>query len=111
MPEERLEDEMVDEEDREWEEDWDEPRPEFGEGQRTTDHVIVDVGRGGATASIPVGSDFVPTMERLAEEHNYGGYYRVWLNGSEVVDPDDAPAQVEAGMRIVLTPYDKVGDA
>ena len=70
--------------------------------------VFVDTGRSNA---IPVsaGSPFVATLERIAEQHNYGHYFRVFLNGSEVVNPEDSPETIEAGMRIAITPYDKVG--
>ena len=83
--------------------------PEFGEGQRPADRVMVDVGRGSNPVPVNVGEPFVPTMERLADEYNYGGFYRVFLNGSELVNPEDAPETFEAGMRVAITPYDKVG--
>lgn len=75
-------------------------------GERET--VIVDTGRGG-TAEVQVGCPFVPTLERLAEEANYGGYFRIFLNGSEVVNPEEAPQTIEREMRIIITSYDKVG--
>jgi len=86
-----------------------EESPRFGETQRPEDHVMVDVGRGGTVVRVNAGSEFVPTLERLADEYNYGGFYRVFLNGSEVLDPGDSPETIEAGMRIAITPYDKVG--
>ena len=87
--------------------------PEFGDNQRPTETVPVDTGRGNVV-QVPVGADFVPTMERLADEHNYGGYYRVFVargrgGMSEVIDPADSPDKIEPGMRIALTSYDKVG--
>ena len=49
------------------------------------------------------------TLERLAEDAHYGGYFRIFLNGNEVINPEDSPATVEAGSRIAITAYDKVG--
>ena len=74
--------------------------------QRST--VFIDTGRG-QSKEVPVGSPFQPTIEAIAEEAHYGGYFRVFLNGSEVVNPGDAPATIEAGQRISLAAYDKVG--
>lgn len=82
--------------------------PGFGASPRQQDTVPVETGRGNAV-NVPVGADFVPTIERLADEANYGGYYRVFLNGIEIINPTDAPPRIESGMRICLTSYDKVG--
>jgi hypothetical protein len=90
------------------------PEPvDWGARARTTQAtptgtIFIETGRG-ATAEVPVGSPFQPTIERIAEEAHYGGYFRVFLNSQEVVEPTEAPATIEAGMRIALTPYDKVG--
>jgi len=82
--------------------------PSAGWTQPTGQPIFVDVGRG-ATSEVPSGSPFATTIERLADEAHYGGYYRVFLNGSEVINPEDAPATIESGMRIAITSYDKVG--
>ena len=82
--------------------------PSFGEGQRQAESVPVDTGRGDVTY-VPAGSPFVPTLERLADEAHYGGYFRIFLNGREVINPEDSPATIEPGMRLVITSYDKVG--
>jgi hypothetical protein len=81
----------------------------FGTESRGGDLVPVDVGRGGQVVNVRAGSPFVETLERLADQANYGGYYKVYLNGNEVVNPSDAPATIESGMRIAITSYDKVG--
>ena len=81
----------------------------FGEASREGNFVPVDVGRGQPAVNVRVGSPFVPTLEELADRANYGGYYRIYLNGSEIPNPSDAPATIEAGMRIAITSYDKVG--
>jgi len=83
-------------------------QPQFGANQRAGAPIYVDIGRG-QTAEVQAGDPFVPTLDRLAEEAHYGGYFRVFLNGSEVVDPADAPATIEPGMRLAITSYDKVG--
>lgn len=90
-----------------------EPRPEgWATAERTTAQpVFVDVGRGGQPAPVNVGDPFPQTIERLSDEANYGGWFRVWLNGNEIVEPEDAPATIEEGMRIAITSYDKVGAA
>jgi len=90
-------------------EDRDEETPtvEWGQGHTPPASVFVETGRGN-TAEVPAGSPFQPTIERLAEEAHYGGYFRVFLNGDELVNPEESPATIETGMRIVLTSYDKV---
>lgn len=81
--------------------------------------VHIEVGRGN-TAEVQVGAPFVETIERLAEEAHYGGYFRVFKNGEELTeDPwldaehtqlnPNYPTVIEQGMRIALTSYDKVG--
>lgn len=80
----------------------------FGESDRDAKTVPVDVGHGNMVEA-KVGADFVNTIEQIARDARYGGYYRVYLNGSEVVNPGDAPAKIEAGSRIGIAPYDKVG--
>lgn len=83
--------------------------PHFGENQRGQADVIVDVGRGGQVEHVPSGSPFVETMEQIADRYNYGGYFRIYLNGDEIVNPEDAPSTIEPGMRLAISAYDKVG--
>lgn len=85
-----------------------EPRHEWAADQRPAQPIFVDTGRGAAVEVAP-GSPFVTTLERLADEHNYGGYFRIFLNGNEVVNPENSPETIEPGMRIAITSYDKVG--
>lgn len=108
---------MADEEIRdeeELEEDEEELTPGWAEPRwadtvaHPTGSVFVDTGRG-QTTEVPVGSPFGSTIERLAEAAHYGGYFRVFLNGSEVLNPEEAPATIDAGMRITITSFDKVG--
>ena len=80
----------------------------FGETDRNAGTVGVDVGRGHMVEAA-VGADFVNTTETIAREAHYGGFYRVFLDGAEIVEPGDAPEKIEAGMRIAITSYDKVG--
>ena len=70
--------------------------------------VQVETGRGQAVP-VAIGSPFLETVERIADDASYGGFFRVFLNGEELLDPTDAPENVEAGMRIAVTSYDKVG--
>ena len=104
----RLEDEM--DEDEEGRPDgWVDPNAQ----PRGTVHI--DTGRG-QTSEGPVGAPFQETLERVAEAAHYGGFFRVFLNGEEILDPErelvneDGSAKViESGMRIAITSYDKVG--
>ncbi len=75
---------------------------------RPTGSVFVDVGRG-EPVEVSHGAPFVETLDRLAERAHYGGDYRVFLNGSEVLYIEEAPATIEAGMRLAITSYDKPG--
>lgn len=95
-------------EDEDEEEEFSDEQGRFGRGQRTVDTVMVDTGRNNVVP-IPVGSPFTETIERLADQANYGGYFRVFRNGSEILDPADAPEVFQAGDRIAITSYDKVG--
>ena len=103
---------MADEEERveveEPEEEETLARPEWAEETRAVQPIYVDTGRGQGV-EVQSGSPFATTLERLADEAHYGGYFRVFLNGSEVINPEDAPATIEPGMRIAVTSYDKVG--
>lgn len=84
------------------------PRWGTPETPQPTVSVFIETGRG-QTTEVLVGSPFSETIERLAEQAHYGGYFRVFLNGEEILNPGEAPATVESGMRIALTSYDKVG--
>ena len=97
--------EVVNEDEPEEAEEQDLPQ---GWAQATGQPIFVDVGRG-QTVEVPAGSPFASTVERLADEAHYGGYFRVFLNGSEVINPEDSPQVIESGMRIAITSYDKVG--
>jgi len=76
---------------------------------RPAGSVYVDVGRGQPPVEVPVGAPFVKILDRLAEQAHYGGDYRVFLNGSEVLYIEEAPATIEEGMRLAITSYDKPG--
>lgn len=80
----------------------------FGETAAVGGPVHIETGRG-QTAEVQAGAPFQETIERVADEAHYGGYFRVFLNGEEILDPNEAPAVIEAGMRIAITSYDKVG--
>jgi hypothetical protein len=80
----------------------------FGTAARSTEVVKVETGRGNVVDAL-VGAPFEATINRIADMANYGGYFKVFLNGSELVDPETAPSTIQAGMRIALTSYDKVG--
>jgi hypothetical protein len=83
--------------------------PSFGRAERVNQgSIFVDIGRGGSS-EVAIGSPFVATLERLASEAHYGGYFRIFLNGNEVINPEDSPATIDKGMRIAITSYDKVG--
>jgi hypothetical protein len=85
----------------------------------STETVFVETGRGNPV-SVPVGSPFASTIEQLADRANYGGYFRVFVNGVEVLEPNPVkaaemglpipPERFEPGMRTVITAYDKVGN-
>lgn len=85
-----------------------EPVRRWAEDRQPEAVVHVETGRGNAV-DVPVGSPFIDTIYRIAEDVHYGGDFRVYLNGSLLLDEADAPETVEAGMRIALTPYDKPG--
>ncbi len=70
--------------------------------------VFIDTGRGNAIP-VNVGEPFAEAIERVADAANYGGYYRVFLQGREVADPAAAPQMIAEGQRIAITAYDKVG--
>ena len=69
--------------------------------------VFIETGRGQAV-EVQVGAPFAETIERLADEAHYGGFFRVFLNGEELIEPEESPATIEPRMRIVITSYDKV---
>ena len=58
------------------------PTPRFGEGTRAIGSVHIETGRGQTAVGQPFGS----TIERIAEEAHYGGYFRVFLNGEEILN-------------------------
>ena len=107
------------EEERTDKERTDEVREEARETQHTppvrwADHathpegsVFIETGRGQAVEA-QVGAPFAETIERLADEAHYGGFFRVFLNGEELIEPEESPATIEPRMRIVITSYDKV---
>lgn len=98
-------------EEEEEEDTWEEPRPGGwtpGVDAGVGGSVFVDTGRGGA-AEVQAGALFKEALEHIAEEAHYGGYFRVFLNGDELINPEDAPETIEPGMRIAITSYDKVG--
>ena len=106
-----MDEEEVREEEEEEEEDEDEEQPTqtWAEGQRGEGQsVFVETGRG-QSVEVPANSPFASTVERLANEAHYGGWFRVFLNGAEVVNPEDSPETIEPGMRVAITSYDKVG--
>ena len=70
--------------------------------------IHIEVGRGN-TAEVQVGAPFQETIERIAEEAHYGGYFRVFRNGEEILEPTDAPETIQQGDRLAITSYDKVG--
>ena len=70
--------------------------------------VMVETGRGNAVG-VAAGAPFRDTVEQIAHQANYGGYFRVFLNGDEIINPIESPTTIEAGMRIAVTSYDKVG--
>ena len=103
--EERVEEEEDEEEEEQ--ELWVRPQP-YGHEATGGESVHIETGRG-QTAEVQVGAPFQETIERIADEAHYGGYFRVFLNGDELLDPNEAPTVVEAGMRIAICSYDKVG--
>ena len=83
-------------------------REAFGDGATTQGSINIETGRG-QTVEVQVGAPFTETLERVADEAHYGGFFRVFLNGSELLEPTESPATIELGMRIAITSYDKVG--
>ena len=104
--------EMDEEEEGELEDEGEEestPRtPLAARATRQVGSVFVDVGRGDPI-EVQTGSPFIETLDRLAEQAHYGGDYRVFLNGSEVLYIEEAPATIEDGMRLAITSYAKPG--
>ena len=94
--------------DSEAEEAPDEAAPRvWGAAQAPTEDVHIQTATG-ASIPVPAGSPFAETLDRVGNDL-YHGYFRVFLNGQEILEEKDAPSVIEPGMRIVLTPYDKVG--
>lgn len=85
------------------------PTGAFGVGSPNQGEAIyIDTGRG-TQVEAHVGDNFEEKVNYAADQVNYGGYFRVFINGVEVVDPTDAPPTIQKGMRIAITAYDKVG--
>ena len=83
----------------------------FGAPDREAGTVSVDVGRG-QLVEVDTGLPFVETVEGLARDAHYGGYYKVYLaQGNEemheIVNPEDGPETIEEGMRIAITSYNR----
>ena len=70
--------------------------------------VMVETGRGNAVA-VPVGSNAASAINRIAEEANYGGFFRVFRNGGEMLNEPDPGMSIQEGDRWAITSYDKVG--
>jgi len=81
---------------------------------RRPEVVMVETGRGMAVQA-QVGVPFESTIDAIAERANYGGDYRVFINGSEILSPTEIPLDasgqpnIQAGQRIAITAYDKPG--
>jgi len=82
--------------------------PRWTGGTPPTGSIFIDTGRGQAV-EVQEGAPFQETVERVANEANYGGWFKVFLNGEELQDPSEAPDKLELGMRVAVTSYDKVG--
>ena len=80
----------------------------WADGRTQGQPIFVHLDRGEPVQVAP-GSPFIETLEELAEQAHYGGWFRVFVNGSEVINPEDAPATIEPGMRVAIAAYDKVG--
>lgn len=61
----------------------------------------------GQTRDISAGASFKDTVVATAKEYGLGKF-RLFLNDEEIL-PSQAPATIEAGMRIKLTPFDVAG--
>ncbi len=83
-------------------------RDGFAHGADATQPIFVETGRGEAVP-VNAGDPFFATVSDIADRANYGGYFRVFLSGEEIVNPEEAPESIEPGMRIAITSYDKVG--
>ena len=66
--------------------------------------VFIGTDRGEIT-QVQVGEPFVRAIRQVAEEAHYEGCFRVYLNGDELPNPEDAPTAIEAGMGIAITSY------
>jgi len=77
--------------------------------------VMVETGRGNAIA-VDIGAPVEETLDRIANQCNYGGDYRVFLQGTELLEPGEIPFDpqthrqtFQAGQRWSITAYDKPG--
>jgi hypothetical protein len=78
-------------------------RPWAGREATANEPIYVETGRGQSVAVQP-GEPFIATVERIADEAHYGGYFRVFLNGEEILNPTEAPATFVAGQRVAVAP-------
>lgn len=89
--------------------------PTFRDSARRREGVVmVETGRNKAVPA-PVGANLDDTIDQIAERANYGGDYRVFINGSEILSAEEYPRDmngnqvIQAGMRIAISSYDKPG--
>ncbi len=69
-------------------------------------YVVTDKGQ---SVEAHAGDPFVPTIERIADEAHYGGDFRVFLNGNEILEQGASPGTIQLGQRIRIVAYDKPG--
>ena len=102
-----MEEERTNEDREEVEETQDTPPVRWADhAAHPEESVFVETGRG-QTIEVQVGAPFAETIEHLADEAHYGGFFRVFLNGEELLEPEESPATIEPRMRIAITSYDK----
>ena len=105
-----MEEERTNEDREEAEETQDTPPVRWADhAAHPEESVFVETGRGEAV-EVQAGAPFAETVEHLADQAHYGGYFRVFLNGSEILNPAESPQILEPGMRVVITSYDKVAN-
>ena len=59
--------------------------------------------------SVPAGTPFREAVIEAAIAQGYTGAVRVYLNGVELVNPNDAPEVLAPGDAVTTTPFDKAG--
>ena len=84
--------------------------PTWGANRQQDQQVVHISTSRGTVFPVNVGENFFEAIERVSDEALYDGAYCVFLNGTELEDPEDAPELIEAGQRIALTAFDKVGN-